>query len=342
MRTIRIGTRDSQLAIWQAETVKQMLEGQGISSELVFIKSDGDTDLQTPLYEMGVKGIFTRSLDVALLNDTIDLAVHSYKDVPTGIPQGLQMAAILPRGNYKDVFVAHNKNTESLWHKRDGIEEGRLFYESLALKNETEDVRNILNDEDDDIIMPRHHHITIATSSLRRKAQWLHRYPGDVFENLRGNMNTRLQKLYDSEWEGAIFAAAGLDRINLLPSHAIELDWMVPAPAQGAITVQCRVGDEDCIKACTKLHDEKTALQTGIERDFLRALLGGCATPIGAIAVADGKDIYFRGNIVSPDGKQKIDIERYIPAKETERAGASLAADLLKNGANEIIAGLER
>lgn len=339
MRTIRIGTRDSQLAVWQAKKVQYLLADHGFVSDLVYIKSEGDTDQQTPLYEMGVRGIFTRSLDAALLSQSIDIAVHSYKDVPTGLPQGIRMAAILERENYKDVFI-HNNKIPGLWKYKNEVETSRMFYESLAEGWPKVNTDTSLK-ADDDVLVNNREPITIATSSLRRKAQWLHRYPQDNFDNLRGNMNTRLNKLQESNWEGAIFAAAGLDRIELLPPHAIELDWMLPAPAQGAITVQCRVEDEFCVNACSAFHHEKTALETFIERDFLRSLLGGCSTPIGAIAITDKKDVYFRGNIVSPDGKQKIDVERYIPSGQIENAGAHLAADLLKNGANEIIAGLE-
>src|SRR5690606_34545087 len=126
--------------------------------------------------------------------------------------------------------------------------------------------------------------MVIATSSTRRRAQWLHRYPADKIENLRGNVNTRLQKVSDNDWQGAIFAAAGLERIGLRPENAIELDWMLPAPAQGAITAVCRKDDDYSLASCANFHDPDTALCTGIERDFLRALLGGCSTPISALA----------------------------------------------------------
>ena len=178
---LRIGTRDSQLAVWQATLVKNELYKLGILSELVFIKSEGDIDLATPLYEIGVQGIFTKTLDAALLNHRIDMAVHSMKDVPTQLAQGLAQAAVLPRASYKDIFVY-------------------------------KDDPSFLEDEQSPA--------TIATSSVRRIAQWLYKYPNHTIENLRGNVNTRLRKVKDNNWHGAIFAAAGLERINLRPPNA--------------------------------------------------------------------------------------------------------------------------
>src|ERR1700710_2186482 len=177
-KMIRIGTRESQLAVWQATQVKDLLEQQGAAAELVYIKSEGDVDLKTPLYEMGVQGIFTRNLDIALLNHSIDLAVHSMKDVPTQLPEGLIQAAVLKRGPVHDLLVLKN-NKDFLGQK-----------EYIA---------------------------HIATSSTRRKAQWLHKYPRHEIHNLRGNVNTRLRKLGEEDWDAAIFALAGLERIGLRP-----------------------------------------------------------------------------------------------------------------------------
>ena len=153
---------------------------------------------------------------------------------------------------------------------------------------------------------------TIATSSIRRKAQWLHRYPNHSIENLRGNVNTRLRKIDENNWNGAIFAAAGLERIHLRPENSIDLDWMLPAPAQGAITISCREDDDVSFDACHLLNDESTDMCTKIERDFLGHLLGGCSTPISALAVIENDKIIFKGNICSPDGKKKIEIEKNI------------------------------
>jgi hydroxymethylbilane synthase len=300
-RVLRIGTRDSQLAVWQATLVKDLLAENGCASELVFIKSEGDTDLKTPLYEIGVQGIFTRALDMAMLNDEIDIAVHSMKDVPTQLARGIVQAAVLKRASYKDIFVP----------KAD-----------LAFMDDAEGKG------------------TIATSSIRRKAQWLNRFPNHQLENLRGNVNTRLRKIEENDWQGAIFAAAGLERIGLRPVSAVELDWMLPAPAQGAIMVVCKEGDIYAFDACMNFNDADTALCTALERDFLRALMGGCATPISALAEVNGEEVSFRGNILSIDGKEKIEISKQAGISEALDLGKEAAAELLSVGGQKILDGI--
>ena len=294
---IRIGTRESQLAVWQATAVRDLLAQNGFESELIYIKSEGDIDLQTPLYEIGVQGVFTRSLDIALLNNRIDIAVHSMKDVPVQLAKGIVQAAVLKRASYKDLFVY--KETAS-------------FLENPSSR------------------------AVIATSSIRRQAQWLHRYPHHTIENLRGNVNTRLQKVKDNNWQGAIFAAAGLERINLRPANCIELDWMLPAPAQGAIMVVCRQNDTLCIDACMHFNDAITALCVKIERDFLKTLLGGCSTPVSALAEANNDNISFRGNIVSPDGTQKIETSAAAGLNNATDLGIKAGNEMLQKGAREI------
>lgn len=311
--TLKIGTRESELAVWQATEVQQLLKQNDFSADLVRIKSEGDIDLKTPLYEMGVQGIFTRSLDIDLLNKHIDIAVHSMKDVPTQLPKGIVQAAVLRRGNFKDLFVL---NPEM---KRD--DHFKSFYESLQ--------SNAPGATADEMA-------TIATSSTRRRAQWLHRYPSHTIENLRGNVNTRMRKVSESQWHGAIFAAAGLERIGLKPSDAVELDWMLPAPSQGAIMVVCREGDERTLEVCSCLNDEPTATCTKIEKDFLRQLMGGCTTPIGALAEIENAWIFFRGNILSLDGSQKVSVEKRIPVNESESLGRIMAIELLDKGGSEI------
>ena len=294
---IRIGTRESQLAVWQAATVQQLLRDNGYQSELVYIKSEGDIDLTTPLYEIGVQGVFTRSLDIALLTNKIDIAVHSMKDVPVQLARGIVQAAVLERASYKDLFV----------------------YKEEA---------GFLDNFDS--------HAVIATSSVRRKAQWLHRYPHHTIENLRGNVNTRLQKVKDHSWQGAIFAAAGLERIQLRPSNCIELDWMLPAPAQGAIMVVCRENDNHCLDTCAHFNHAATALCVKIERDFLKALQGGCSTPISALAELHNDTIVFKGNIVSPDGSKKAATAACVLVNEADGIGAQAASDILQKGGQEI------
>jgi hydroxymethylbilane synthase len=298
-KIIKIGTRESQLAVWQATLVQSLLGNNGIASELVFIKSEGDADTITPLYELGVQGIFTKSLDAALINKRVDIAVHSLKDVPTKLAEGIQQAAVIKRASSKDIFVY--KNDPSFLEDSNG-------------------------------------HATIATSSTRRIAQWLHRYPNHSIENLRGNVNTRLRKINEHNWNGAIFAAAGLERIGLRPKNSVDLDWMLPAPAQGAITIVCRTKDEYSLLTCNALNDSNTSLCTTIERAFLRTLMGGCSTPISALAFIDNDAVIFKGNICSPDGKKKIEIEKQSDIEDGYTLGEMAANELLKNKeAKEII-----
>jgi len=297
-KVIRIGTRDSQLALWQAQQVLQLLRAQGVACELVPVKSEGDLDLVTPLYAMGVQGVFTRMLDTALLNNRIDIAVHSMKDVPVELPQGITEAAILKRGPVRDILV-YKKDLDFLGNGRPAV---------------------------------------IATGSIRRKAQWLHKYPHHRIEDLRGNVNTRLAKLASSDWAGAIFAAAGLERIGLRPAQSLTLDWMLPAPAQGAIMVVCRMEDAFAKACCATLNDEETRLCTHIERDFLQALMGGCSTPISAYAYVEDDRVFFEGSVHAPDGKEQAFIRKEMTIAAAKTLGQTAAADISAMGAKDILA----
>ncbi|MEO6636750.1 MAG: hydroxymethylbilane synthase [Ginsengibacter sp.] len=289
---IKIGTRESQLAVWQATLVQKLLQEKDVASELVYIKSAGDIDTITPLYELGVQGIFTKSLDAALLNGRIDIAVHSMKDVPTKLAEGIKQAAVLKRASFKDIIVY--KNDPSFLDDNNSV-------------------------------------ATIATSSIRRMAQWLHRYPNHTIENLRGNVNTRLRKVSEHNWNGAIFAAAGLERIDLRPESSVDLDWMLPSPAQGAIVIVCREDDDDSYKVCNVLNHDETALCTKIEKDFLRALSGGCSTPISGLAEVKSDKIVFKGNICSTDGKQITGIEKESACTRASKLGYEAGSELLQN-----------
>ncbi|MEM1001765.1 MAG: hydroxymethylbilane synthase [Bacteroidota bacterium] len=271
-RVIRIGTRDSQLALWQAKTVQSQIEAFGHKTVLVPVKSTGDIVLDKPLYELGITGIFTKTLDIAILNEDIDIAVHSLKDVPTVLPKGIVQAAVLKRGNVSDTLVF--KNNE----------------EFLSAKN-----------------------AIIATGSLRRKAQWLNRYPTHEVVGLRGNVNSRLQKLEENNWNGAIFAAAGIGRLGLTPKNSVKLDWMIPAPAQGAVMVAALERDDEILSICTEINDEETEICTSIERKFLNLLEGGCTAPIGALAKIRNEEVQFKGILLSKDGTKKIEVSRTKP-----------------------------
>ncbi len=292
---IRIGTRDSELALWQAQTVQAQLGSMGLDSVLVPVKSTGDVILDKPLYELGITGIFTKTLDIALIKEEIDIAVHSMKDVPTALPKGVVPTAVLERATATDVLV--HKGLEFLNHPN-GI---------------------------------------MATGSLRRKAQWLHRYPNHKVVDLRGNVNTRLIKLIQNEWNGAIFAKAGLERIKLLPKDALPLDWMIPAPAQGAMLVVALEKNIPVVQATQSLNHSESAAAVEIEREFLKTLEGGCTAPIGALAKIENRTVYFKGALFALDGKQKVEVEKECDLNKTQGFGKDCALEILDNGGSSIM-----
>lgn len=298
-KIIRIGTRESKLALWQANKVRKELEVLGYQSVIVPIKSIGDIILDKPLYELGVTGVFTKNLDIAMLNGDIDIAVHSLKDVPTALPEGIIQIAVLKRANYTDLLVL--KDTEEFFGQPNGV---------------------------------------IATGSLRRKAQWLNRYPTHKVEDLRGNVNTRLEKLENSEtWNGAIFAAAGLERLGMRDAGAIPLTWMIPAPAQGAIMVACLDNDDFVKTACEQLNHYETKVCVGIEREFLRLLEGGCTAPIGALAYVDEKtkEVNFKGILLKKDGSKKITVNQNVKLGSHKFLAKDCADYVINRGGKELI-----
>src|SRR4030095_8719438 len=278
-------------------------------------------------------GIFTKALDAALLNNRIDIAVHSMKDVPVQLAKGLKQAAVLKRGSHKDILVLHP----------DLSDRNALFIlESISITT----MGSKSKDKEHRWRIPLREHpdgsgktedVVIATSSIRRIAQWLNRYPDDKIENLRGNVNTRLRKLKESNWHGAIFAEAGLKRINLRPENAVGLDWMLPAPAQGAIMIICREDDDYAFKSCLSFNHEETALCTRIEREFLSALMGGCSTPISALAKVRRGNVTFKGNIASPDGRQLLSVEVVRPLTDSTKMASVAAESILSRGGQTII-----
>jgi len=302
-RSLKIGTRDSELATWQARTVASKLQELGHKTEIVFIKSEGDLDLTTPLTEMGGKGVFTKALDDALLDGRIDIAVHSYKDLPTENPLPLLVSAVLEREDPRDSLVAPS-GTEFL---------------------------------DDDQISA-----VIATSSNRRKAQWLHRFPNHRITNIRGNVNTRLRKVEENNWNGAIFAAAGLKRIHLDHHISQYLDWMVPAPAQGAMAVMVREGESELISITKKLNHYETELCTQIERELLNEMEAGCSAPVGAYAFIEGNDVSLYAVALKTDGSLQYDVEITEPIDTAPGMGRVAAQRLLKQGADKLVEELRK
>ncbi|SDS46922.1 hydroxymethylbilane synthase [Winogradskyella sediminis] len=297
-KIIRIGTRDSQLAMWQAKTVQSQLEHLGHKTVLVPVKSTGDLVLDKPLYELGITGIFTKTLDIAMLNDSIDIAVHSLKDVPTVLPKGIVQAAVLKRGNINDTLVF--KDNEEFLSARDAI---------------------------------------IATGSLRRRAQWLNRYPTHTIVGLRGNVNSRLEKLETNEdWNGAIFAGAGLGRLGITPENSINLSWMIPAPAQGAVMVTALESDEQTREILSEINDEVTQICTSIEREFLNRLEGGCTAPIGAICyINKEEEVNFKGILLSKDGSKKIEVTKVVPLGKHEEVAEFCADYIIGKGGKVLI-----
>ena len=298
---IRIGTRESKLALWQALLVQTKLSHLSIASEIVPIKSDGDLKLDQPLYEMGITGIFTKSLDLALLNNQIDIAVHSLKDVPTAYPKGIIPVAFLERENPFDVLV---------------------YKEQFNNKNAK----------------------TIATGSLRRKAFWLNKFPNDKVVDLRGNVQTRLEKLKTSETiDAVIFAYAGLKRCEMfdeIKSFGLkteELQWMIPAPAQGTIVVTTLEKNQELIKSLEKLNHTQTEIEVTVERDFLKTVEGGCTAPIGAFAFVNNDSIDLRISVLNITGTKKIEISFNEAVDNFKTFGEKSGNNCLQNGGKEII-----
>jgi len=296
-KTIRIGTRDSELALYQANAVKQQLEHLGHKTVIVPLKSTGDIVLDKPLYELGITGIFTRTLDIAMLNGDIDIAVHSLKDVPTVLPKGIVQAAVMKRGNVRDTLVY--KTTEEFLGARDAV---------------------------------------IATSSLRRKAQWLNRYPTHTIEDIRGNVNTRLEKLDNTKhFHAAIFAAAGIGRLGLRPETAVNLEWMIPAPAQGAIMMAALEEDEETLAILAEINDKETEICTQIEREFLNRLEGGCTAPIGALCYIKDEEVNFEGVLLSPNGTKKITVQRVKKLGEHDDLAEWCANYVIEKGGKRLM-----
>ena len=287
---IRIGTRKSALALWQANQVKSQLEALGASAILQPVESEGDQNLTDPLYKMGIQGVFTKTLDAALLNKKIDLAVHSLKDVPTVLAEGIEISAVLSRGSTHDVIAYHPRYADNSQKK------------------------------------------IIGTGSLRRKAQWLRRYPDFKVENLRGNVQKRLEKLEHSSWTGAIFAQAGVERLGILGFGFKPLDWMIPAPAQGAIGIASLSSNSSIHPYLKQINSADTALCTETERSFLNTLEGGCTAPIGASAKIEGTKLIFKAGLFSLDGKQAKVIEEEIPIADAEGFGIQAAKKILNQG----------
>lgn len=303
MTTVRIATRKSALALWQAEYVKAQLEHfhPSINVELLPMTTKGDIILDTPLAKVGGKGLFVKELEVAMLEGKADIAVHSMKDVPVDFPEGLGLEVICPREDPRDAFVSNTFSNLS------DLPQGAI----------------------------------VGTSSLRRQCQLKAKRPDLDIRDLRGNVNTRLKKLDEGQYDAIILAAAGLIRLEMSERIAqyIEPEEMLPANGQGAVGIECRT-DDDTIKALLKpLECSATRIRVLTERAMNKALEGGCQVPIASYSVIseDGTEIHLRGLVGAIDGSEIIESEITGPIAQGEALGHSLAQELLSRGADRIL-----
>ena len=303
MTTVRIATRESALALWQAEYVKAQLEHfhQDINVVLVPMTTKGDIWLDTPLAKIGGKGLFVKELEVAMLEDRADIAVHSMKDVPVEFPDGLDLDVICPREDPRDAFVSNTYTNLS------DLPQGAI----------------------------------VGTSSLRRQCQLKAKRPDLDIRDLRGNVNTRLRKLDEGQYDAIILAAAGLIRLKMSERIAqyIEPEEMLPANGQGAVGIECRINDNTIKTLLAPLECSATRIRVLTERAMNKALEGGCQVPIASYSVisADGKNVHLRGLVGAIDGSEIIKSEITGPVEQGETLGNRLAQELLSRGADKIL-----
>ncbi len=302
MTTLRIGTRGSPLALWQAHFVAGEMRRRHAALDVVLveIQTTGDRIRDVPLVSLGGEGVFTKAIQDALLEGRVDLAVHSLKDLPTVHVEGLTLGAVPERGPTGDAFV-------STRHKA---------FADLPTG------------------------ATVATSSLRRRAQILNRRPDLHLVEIRGNVDTRLRKLVGQNLDATILAEAGLKRLGLA-AHIVEIldeAWMLPAVGQGALGIECRADDAATLDVLRPLNDAATRAAVLAERAMLRTLGGGCHVPIGARGAVREGQLHLKGTVLSPDGRRRIDAERIGAADDGDNLGVDLANELLTLGARNLLA----
>ena len=298
---ITIVTRESRLAMWQAHHIRDRLSAlyPNMTVKIIGTTTRGDQILDQSLSKIGGKGLFVKELEVALHNGSADIAVHSLKDVPMNLPDGFALACVTARENAQDAFISNQ-------------------YASL---------------ED----LPAG--AVVGTSSLRREAMLKKRYPHLKVHSLRGNLDTRLRKLDEGQYDAIILAAAGLKRLELQSRirQLLPAETSLPANGQGALGIECRPNDAELLALLAPLAHPATALCVRAERAMNRALQGGCQVPIGAYAELHGDDVWLRGLVGSPDGQQILRAERQGPAATAEQLGQSVAEQLLAMGADKIL-----
>jgi hydroxymethylbilane synthase len=304
LKTLRIATRSSPLALWQAEEVSRRLKSlyADLDVQLVTMKTKGDRILDAPLAKVGGKGLFVKELEAGMLAGEADIAVHSMKDVPVEFPEGLELSLIMQREDPRDAFVSNK-------------------YQSLS-------------DLPDGAL--------VGTSSLRRQTQIRERYPHLKIDWLRGNVNTRLKKLDDGEFDAIILAAAGLKRLGFEERirSCLEPEESLPAIGQGAIGIEARSDDEAVRQLIAPLADSDTTLRVQAERAMNETLNGGCQVPLAGYAVLEGDQLYLRGLVGEPDGSVVLRSEIRGASSDAVSLGVKLAEDLIRQGAGEILARL--
>jgi hydroxymethylbilane synthase len=313
MATLRLGTRGSELALFQANAVAALLsERAAINCEIVVIKTSGDRFAEASLAEIGGKRLFVKEIEDALLNGDIDLAVHSSKDMPAVLPHGLQVGAVLPREDPHDAIVLPGREGATMSMHEVTSELGR---------------------------QP-----SIGTSSIRRVAQLIRLFPEARFLPVRGNLGTRLRKLDAGDYNVLVLAAAGLRRLNRADRivATVPVEACVPAPGQGIIAVEIREDDERVRSAVSKIDDPRSALALRAERAVVTRLGGGCQMPIGALAEVSAGEMTVRTVVVSPDGSRIVRATGSASADDAEGLGGRVAEELLRGGAGDILADVQR
>lgn len=304
LKTIRIATRSSPLALWQAEEVSRQLKLHypELDVQLVTMKTKGDKILDAPLAKVGGKGLFVKELEAGILANEADIAVHSMKDVPVDFPQGLELALIMEREDPRDAFVSND------YAQLEDLPEGAI----------------------------------VGTSSLRRQTQISEKFPHLTINWLRGNVNTRLRKLDNGEYDAIILAAAGLKRLGFEQRIRTELppELSLPAIGQGAVGIETRSNDDAVKQLLKPLADADTTIRVSAERAMNETLQGGCQVPIAGYAVLEGDQIYLRGLVGEPDGSKVLRAEVRGHRDQAVSLGVQLAQDLLQQGAGDILARL--
>ena len=310
-RPLKLGTRGSRLALWQAQTVADLLTGSGASVEIVVIRTSGDRLQVAPLSEAGTKHLFVKEIEEALLHGDIDLAVHSAKDMPAVLPDGLEIAATLPREDPRDAIV-------------------------LPAGSAPRDLPSVLAHLGEQPAM--------ATSSVRRRAQLAHLLPDASFTAIRGNVDTRLKRLDEGRHDALVLAAAGMRRLGVGDriSAALPFEVCVPAPGQGIIAIEIRTDDDATRDALSPVHDRHTGAALAAERALVAALGGGCQLPLGGIAVHDRGELDMQGVVMPLDGVGVLRARRRGPAGDPESLGRALAQELARSGAIEILEQVRR